>query len=225
VSSLINIDMSALERGHAKIQRQRIGGVMNATFGDVTNRALDGQFNAFDKPFAYKESIIILKAGCYGNLADHRVRFLIDHLDSSEIADTDGALELMIDSHSGRFRLDLEKANGGSIIARMCEIGNRAEMSVGCDFLEEHDEVIAGYTVRVVTRAQLNEISICKKGVAGDDAIASLVDTTVTPKPAIGSRSTQFQASHEQHKFNRTIRGLKSRIAALVEMDPNLNAP
>jgi prohead serine protease len=214
-------DWRVLERNHARFDRCRDGGIVNAVFSDVTNRALDGQFNAFNKPFAYKDSIVILKPGWFGNVANNRVRFLIDHLASSEVADTDGALELMIDSDSGRFRLDLEKTAGGCVIARMCEVGNRAAMSVGCDIHEEHDEIIAGYKVRVVTRALLSEISICKDGVAGDDAFATLVDTTVTPKPVAGSRSPQFQLSHDQHKFNRTIRGIKSRIYALLDDRPN----
>lgn len=214
-------DWSVLERNRSRVERcGNSGSVVNAVFSDVTDRALDGQFCAFDKPFAYKESIVILKPGCFGDVGQYNVRFLTDHLASSEVADTDDALELMMDSESGRFRLDLEKTARGCIIARMCEVGSRAAMSVGCDIMEEHDEPIAGYKVRIVTRAILREISICKDGVAGDDAWATLVDTTVTPKPVAGSRSQQFQLSQERHKFNRTVRGIKSRIYALLDDGP-----
>jgi hypothetical protein len=216
-------DWRVLERNRSRVERGgNSGNVVNAIFGGVTNRALDGQFNAFNRPFIYKDRIVILKPDCLGNVADHNVRFLTDHEPSTEAADTDsGALELMIDSESGRFRLDLEKTARGCIIARMCEIGNRAAMSVGIDITEEHDEVISGYTVRVITGAILREISLVKDGVAGDDAWATLVDTTTTPKPVAGSRSPQFQLSHEHHKVNRTIRGIKSRIYALLDDSPN----
>jgi hypothetical protein len=40
----------------------------------------------------------------------------------------------------------------------------------------EHNETIAGHSVRVVTRARLDEISVCNEGCAGDDAFAVLVD-------------------------------------------------
>jgi phage head maturation protease len=215
-------DWRVLERNRSRVERGgNSGNVVNAIFRDVTNRALDGQFNAFNRPFIYKDRIVILKPDCLGNVADQNVRFLIDHLASSEVADTnDGSLELMIDSDSGRFRLDLEKTARGCIIARMCDVGNRAAMSVGIDITEEHDEVISGYTVRVITSAILREISLVKDGVAGDDAWATLVDTTTTPKPVAGSRSPQFQLSHDQHKFNRTIRGIKSRIYALLDDGP-----
>ena len=50
----------------------------------------------------------------------------------------------------------------------------------------EHNETLAGHSVRVVTRARLNEISVSKEGCAGDDAFAVLVVATVTPKPMAG---------------------------------------
>jgi HK97 family phage prohead protease len=193
---------------------------MNAILGDVKNRALDGQSNAFGKPFRYKDGIVMLKASCFGNVDDHNVRFLIDHNEQCEVGDTDGALELMVDSDGIQFRLNLEKAKGGNVVARMCEVDSRAAISVGCDILEEHDETIAGYTVRVITKARLKEISVCGAGAAGDDAFAMLVDTTVTPKPVAGSRSMTFQAGHILHKVSRKVRAVKKAIAAMYDDAP-----
>jgi HK97 family phage prohead protease len=205
------------------------GGVMNAIFGSVKNRAIDGQSNAFDKAFRYKNSLVILKAGCFGNVDDYNFRFLIDHVDSTEVADNNGALELMVDADGIQFRLDLEKTEGGNVIARMCEVGNRSAISVGCDINAEHDEIINGQTVRVVTRAILREISICKAGAAGDDAFAMLVDTTVTPKPVAGSRSTMFNVGRDVHTISRKLAAIKesmaiadlsTRIAAYTDQQP-----
>jgi Caudovirus prohead serine protease len=192
---------------------------MNAVFGGVKNRAIDGQSNAFGKAFPYKNSLVLLKAGCFGNVDDYNVRFLIDHIDSTEVADNDGALELMVDEDGIQFRLDLEKTKLGNVIARMCEVGSRSSISIGCDIHAEHDEIIDGQTVRVVTRALLKELTQCRAGAAGDDAFAMLVDTTVTPKPVAGSRSTMFNVGRDLHKISRKLAAIKERIEIA-----NLNA-
>jgi hypothetical protein len=44
-----------------------------------------------------------------------------------------------------------------------------------------------------------------------------LVDTTVTPKPVAGSRSTTFEAGHALHKVSRKIKALKSEVAAMYD--------
>jgi HK97 family phage prohead protease len=213
-------DLRVFERGQAVVERYNRGGFMNALMGEVTNRALDGQANPFNKAFPYRNSVVLLKAGCFGKLNDHKVRFLIDHNENCEVADTDDALELMVDSDGIQFRLDLEKTRRGNVIARMCEVDNRASISVGCDILEEHDETINGKTVRIITRARLREISVCQAGAAGDDAFGMLVDTTVTPKPAAGSRSSAFRAGQIVHKLSRKVRALKTTIAAMYDDKP-----
>jgi hypothetical protein len=39
----------------------------------------------------------------------------------------------MVDADGIQFRLDLEKTKRANVIARMCEIGNRSAISIGCD--------------------------------------------------------------------------------------------
>jgi HK97 family phage prohead protease len=168
VTQAINIldarEWRSVERNRSRVDRVRHGGIMNAVLGEVRYRAIDGQSNAFDKVFPYKNSLVLLKAGCFGNVDDYNVRFLIDHIDSTEVADNDGALELMVDEDGIQFRLDLEKTKRGNVIARMCEVGSRSAVSVGCDIHAEHDETINGQTVRVITRALLKELTLCKCG-------------------------------------------------------------
>jgi hypothetical protein len=214
VSAFIDIDMRALEKSAARAARIRSGGLRNAIFHDVKDRAIDGQANRFNVPFPYGTGIIMLTPKCFGDLTNKKVGFRIDHIDSSELANTDGALELMADDEGIQFRLDLEKCERGYAIARMCEIDSRSAVSIGCDITEEHTETIAGHSVRVVTRARLKEVSLCKEGAAGDNAFAMLVDTTATPKPVAGSRSATFNAAQALHRVSRKVRKLKASIAA-----------
>jgi hypothetical protein len=185
---------------------------MNAIFDVAEDHALDGQALAFDVPFPYKSGHIMMRAGCFGDISKRRIGFRIDHEDSMEVASTDDALEVMIDDSGLQFRLDLSKCRNGFLVARMCAVDNRAAMSHGCDILQEHNEEIAGQSVRVVTRARLNELTLCKQGAAGENAYAMVVDKTLTPKPIAGSRSATMIAGQTLHKVSRAVRTLKAQV-------------
>jgi hypothetical protein len=211
-------DLRSLERSEAKASRVQRGGAMNAIFDVTDNHALDGQVVKFDEPFPYKGDLIMMRSGCFGDdIVNHRVAFLIDHEASIEVASTDDALSVMIDDVGIQFRLDLGKCKLGPVISRMCNTDNRSSTSVGCDILQERKETVSGQTVRVVTRARQNEITLCKQGCAGNNAFAMLVDTTFTPKPVAGSRSQTFNAQRALHNVARTVRKLKAQIAARQE--------
>jgi HK97 family phage prohead protease len=209
----------SVERSRAKLERFNggHGGYSNAMYGSIKNRALDGQIIGFNIPFEYKNELIMFLPGSFGDLETHAVAFCIDHELSTEVASTNNGLQLMVDDDAIQFRLDLEKAANGYVIAHMCEIGNREAMSVGCDILESRYRTIAGHSVKVVSRARLNEISICKLGAAGDNAFASLVDTSLTSKPVAGSRSANYTAYHKLFKISRKIAAMKhdSEVAYL----------
>ncbi|WP_256807796.1 HK97 family phage prohead protease [Bradyrhizobium sp. Bra64] len=207
-------DLRALARSEARACRIQCGGAMNAIFDLVDDLALDGQFVAFNVPFPYKSDIVMLKPGCFGNVAKLRVGFWVDHEGSTEVGSTEDSLELMIDDDGAQFRLDLARCKNGHVLARMCEVDNRSAMSHGSDILAEHRETIAGQSVRVITRARLREITLCKEGAAGENAFAMVVDKTVTPKPVAGSRSLFFNTSRTLSKVSRTVRKLKASVAA-----------
>ena len=185
---MIDVDERALERNNASLERFQRGGVMNVIFNDIKDRAIDGQVIKFNVPFPYGNGLVMFKPGSFGDVSNRTVGFHIDHIGSTCVGDTDSALELMVDDDGIQFRLDLKKTERSSVVARMCEVGSRNAMSVGCDILDENDETIAEHTVRVVERARLREITLCKEGCAGDNAFAMLVDTTVTPKPVASMR-------------------------------------
>jgi HK97 family phage prohead protease len=207
-------DLRSLERSQARAYRVQCGGAMNAIFDVTEDQALDGQAVRFDVPFPYRGSWIMLRAGCFGNSAQGRVGFRVDHDSSMELASTDDALELMIDDNSIQFRLDLAQCRLGPVVARMCKSDNRSSMSVGSDILAEHWEEIDGNSVRVVTRARLSELTLCKEGAAGDNAYAFVVDKTVTPKPTPGSRSATMNAAQLLHRVSGKVRKLKAQALA-----------
>ncbi|MEH2485768.1 HK97 family phage prohead protease [Bradyrhizobium sp. AZCC 2230] len=204
-------DLRLLERSEARAFRVERGGAFNAIFDVTEDQALDGQAVKFDTPFKYKGDWIALRAGCFGDTAGKRVGVWIDHEGALEVASTDDALEVMIDDDGVQFRLDLGSCKLGPVVARLCQSDNRSSMSVGSDILEEHKETIAGERVRVVTRAKLKEISLCKEGAAGENAYAFVVDKTVTPKPVAGTRSATMKAAQILHRVSRTVRRLKAQ--------------
>jgi len=170
----------------------------------------------------------MLRSGCFGDIKNRRVGFRIDHEDSMEVASTDDALSVMIDDEGIQFRLDLGRCKAGPIIARMCSTDNRASMSVGCDIFDERKEVIDGETVRVVTRARLSELTLCKEGCAGESAFAMVVEKTFTPKPVAGTRSVNFRVGQMLHKVSRGVRKLKAQAAAIYgerEQRPKIRWP
>jgi HK97 family phage prohead protease len=215
-------DIRALERGHNRYERCQRGGYRNALFNSIKDRALDGQVIRFNIPFEYKDSLVMFEPDAFGDVEDHCVSFCIDHELETAVASTDHGLQLIVDDDAIQFRLDLERAANGYVVARLCEIGNREAMSVCCDILEERTKTIAGYDVRVVNRARLREISLCNNGAAGDNAFAFLVDTTITPKPVAGSRSKKFQDYNALYKVSRKVRAIKATNIAVLSLQERL---
>jgi phage head maturation protease len=216
--------MRSAERNREKVERYNRGGVMNAILGSVRNRALDGSALKFNTPFPYphKNRLVMFEPDSFGDLNQYTVAFCVDHELSSVVATTDNGLSLVVDNDALQFRLDLEKAANGSVIAHMCEIGNREAMSVCCDILESQNKTIGGNAVQVVSRARLTEISLVKNGAAGDDAFAMLVDTTVTPKPMAGSRSQKFNTYNAMYKVSRKVREIKASSAAILALSDRI---
>lgn len=207
-------ELRSLARGEEKAYRIQRGGAYNAILDVVDGQALDGQAIKFDVPFPYKGDLVMLKTGCFGDTVSSRVGFWIDHEKASEVASTDDALELMIDDDGLQFRLDLGRCKHGPIVARMCATDNRSAISVGSDIHNEHRETIAGESVRVVTRATLKEITICKDGAAGINAFGYIVDKRFTPKPVAGHRSATFKAARMLHGVSRVVRSLKAQAVS-----------
>jgi hypothetical protein len=137
----INIDApdirKALRRRDAA-DRCRHGGYRAAIFNSVKNRALDGQAFKFNMPIPYRDGVIMFLPDTFGDVEDHNVAFCIDHELNTEVASTDDGLELIVDDDSIRFRLNLERAKRGHVLARLCEVGNREAISIGFNILDEH---------------------------------------------------------------------------------------
>jgi phage head maturation protease len=209
-------DWRVLKNGHERAERCQSGGYRNAIFGSVKNRALDGQFVKFNVPISYNDTLIMFPPDAFGDIGQYTVGFRVDHEASSEVATTSNGLSLIVDDDSIQFRLDLEQATNGYLIAHLCEIGNREGMSIGFEFLEERTKIIAGHSVRVISRARLIEGSIVKNGAAGVNAFAYLVDTTVTPKPVAGTRTKKFQTYNAMYKVSSQLRAMRATNIAVL---------
>jgi hypothetical protein len=227
VSDLINIDaqyMRVMQRGHDRVERSQSGGFRNAIYNNVKNRALDGQALKFNVPIPYNDTLIMFEPDAFGDIDQHTVAFCIDHLSSSEVATTNNGLLLIVDEDAIQFRLDLEQAKNGYVIAHMCEIGNREATSIGFEILDERTRTIAGHSVRVISRARLVEVSLCKNGAAGVDAFAYLVDTTATPRPVAGVRSKKFQAYNAMYKVSSKLRQMKATNTAVLALQERIES-
>lgn len=206
-------DLNVLARSERFQDRRHRNGPRNAILFNVKNRALEGKVIEYDKAFAKGESIYVLKPGCFDAHRKKRVGFQAHHIASTEVANTNGALEIFYLPDSVNFRLDLEKTQNGAVIGRMCESGSHTAMSIGAVFENAREETIAGHKVTVVHKARLDEISICKEGAAGDQAFAFLVDKRTAPRPLASMMNTH----QSLHKINRKVRGLKQRINAMAD--------
>lgn len=138
------------------------------------NEALQGYVVRFQKPHAFNGGIDIFVKGCFdASLASRkRVGFWIAHENGSEIASTDGNLELVSDETGLAFRLN----NPPSILTT--EVRNRklTAMSAGYTVLAQEFKVVAGERVRFIQQCDLDEISICRAG-AVRQAFIDVVDT------------------------------------------------
>jgi HK97 family phage prohead protease len=210
------------QRSRDAYERCLRGGYRNAIFNGVKNRALDGQAFKFNTPIPYKDSVIMFLPDTFGDVEDHVVAFCLDHELDTEVASTNDGLQLIVDDDAIRFRLNLERAKRGDVLARLCEIGNREAISIGFNILDEHTKTIAGHDVRIVTSARLVEISLLKAGAAGDNAFAFLVDTTVTPKPVAGARSTMFNLGQKLFSVSRKVRNMKATNTAVLALQDRL---
>src|SRR5436190_24307119 len=91
-------DMRALERNQERAYNVQHGGAMNAIFEVTQDRALDGQVLRFNTAFPYRDDMVLFRPGSFGDLTNEAVGCRIDHIDSSEVANTDGdAFSVMVD--------------------------------------------------------------------------------------------------------------------------------
>ncbi|MCF6113875.1 HK97 family phage prohead protease [Mesorhizobium muleiense] len=137
-------------------------------------KALQGYVVRFGKPHAYKGGIDVFVKGCFdASLASKQtVGFWLAHEPDTEIASTDGDLELMADETGLAFRLN----NPPQAFVTEVEARKLTAMSAGYRVLSQEYKAVADEQVRFIYECDLTEISICKKG-AVKQAFIDVIDT------------------------------------------------
>ncbi|MBL8578883.1 MAG: HK97 family phage prohead protease [Mesorhizobium sp.] len=135
--------------------------------------ALQGYVVRFNKPHAFKGGIDVFAPGCFdASLASRkRVGFWLAHEAGTEIASTDGDLELMADGTGLAFRLKNPLAD---LVTEVRERRMTA-MSAGYHVVRQEHKTVAGERVRFIQECDLTEVSLCKAG-AVKQAFIDVVD-------------------------------------------------
>lgn len=153
---------------------QKVRGGLSVVKSSSANDALQGYVVRYNKPHAFNGGIDVFVKGCFdASLASRkRVGFWIAHEKGSEIASTDGNLELMSDDTGLAFRLN----NPPAILTT--EVRNRklTAMSAGYKLLAREFKTVAGERVQFIHECDLDEISICRAG-AVRQAFIDVIDT------------------------------------------------
>ncbi|MBB5053056.1 HK97 family phage prohead protease [Afipia massiliensis] len=217
----IDVDPGILGLSEERAHRMRgNGGMKAAMYAETTkDHVIEGQALAFEEPILVNGVLHYIKTGALGatfDLDGPPVGFWIDHNKANEVGTTDDALHIVIDDKCVQFRLDLQKAKNGKLLAHLCRSGNREDISVGLDLIDFEDRVMEGQDVRIVHKARLRELSMVKSGAAGDEGFAAVVDASITPEPVAGKRSATFKATYALHKVARGLRELKAAMRGTV---------
>jgi HK97 family phage prohead protease len=143
----------------------------------VPRWAITGYATVFNSPHQHRGRIDVFTADAFNvSLAiDAPFAALIQHSYKNPIAATGVNLELLPDDHGLAFRIEIKGSDKASIAARMVETGQRVGMSVGYVVKASENKTADGVPYRLITRAQLLEISIVEEG-AVPQAYAALVD-------------------------------------------------
>lgn len=153
---------------------------------------------------------VVFEPGCFSaTLASRadgdRRRVLLDHDECQRVAGPSDGLELVDTGEGLAFRLLLADLPRGAEIAAMVRNNERRSLSVGVDFGETEEKVVASERVLLVKRAVLQEISL-----VGDpgvrDANLALVDIADWPGDfAAIAKSAGFASAHAVNRLARNM--------------------
>lgn len=187
------IEIAGLEKVRAKAQRyfdamsrSRQGRDEPApkrepvTFRDSAGRrvnrpALQGYACLYNTPFHHDGEYLIFQSGCFSSMmagAD-RVGLRVNHDASQVIAATGLQFDSNLDGLAFRFAID-ELSPSAAAIRDCLTDSDRACVSMGCTIEASDVRKVAGFDVRYITRASLNEVSLVKLG-AVPETFAALV--------------------------------------------------
>jgi HK97 family phage prohead protease len=195
---------------------------------------------SMNEPLVHSNEIWVFQAGCFSDSlrASKEIHFQLDHDNSRRVASTKNALTFADDDVGLGFRLDLSEVSQGGALKREVDSGRRGAISVGIRNDENHIKMYGKHAVRIITKADLLEISLLSGDGACALAHAGVVDASLEAlKP--GTKGSLFTMNFAAHKLKRierqavershAIRSLMSRLDRIegkrtaTKTEPNLD--
>jgi HK97 family phage prohead protease len=237
LKQLIVVDTTARDR-----MMNRWGGYLGrgrplrSSTSPVEDVALHGYAMLYDEPLAYENEIWYFVPGCFraSLMGSAPIYYQLDHDNSTRVASTrDGALKFADNEVGLAFTLDLEDSPKGAALKREVDSGRRAAVSVGVRNEESHIKMYGNHAVRVITKAELLEVSMVG---AGRCANAFVATATIGSEPlSAGDKGPMFKINFAAHQLKRIkqraaersndIESLKARLDRLVGKQPTRTDP
>lgn len=174
--------------------------------------ALRGFATTYGQPFE-RDGLVAFLPGCFSaSLAADVVNVQIDHIGSTSVGDTRAGLRFVDHADGLAFEFELPPTQGGAVLAAMVASNGRTDVSVGVDVIESAEKAFRGHTVRLVTKAKLREISVCKAG-AVRHASVRLIDlaaTSLTLEDELRHGTLALVA-----RVNESVTGIKDSVKRL----------
>jgi hypothetical protein len=157
------------------------------------------------------------------SLASRRqINLQLDHDGGTVVASTTSGLELMRPILGWSFA-SLRHARNAGVIHSIVDGGNRAAVSVAYRIEQEHEETYAGYKVRVIDRAALQEVSLCRRGVVSE-AFAYTSNDACNPSIDDLHTTAMFALCRAQHNVRRANAAIPANTADLTARINRLSA-
>jgi len=179
--------------------------------------AIQGLATSYGKPVLNEDgAFVVFQSGCFiSAIYDNtRKRVLLDHDDSQEVGSTNDGLEFANTLDGLAFRMPL-KGSGAHIIGVNISNGERLAISIGSSFIEREEKIIDRHKVKLVTKATINEISLCRDPKFAD-AYATIVDLDEEPADLwTAARQPRFKTDGAVNKALRSLARIEEALARL----------
>jgi HK97 family phage prohead protease len=129
--------------------------------------ALRGYACVYGQTFNRNGTLHAFLPGCFtASLASRRdVKLQLEHDEHIVFGSTASGGLSFVDTDEGlAFEFEIPAGQSGAVAASLVASENRTDVSVGADIIETVTRNFHGHDVRMITRAELREASICKEG-------------------------------------------------------------
>lgn len=176
---------------------------------------LDGFATLYNKAYVHDGQVKVLRPGCFaGTLrAEKSVDFFVEHDRENAVASTRDNLSLVDRPEGLAFRLRLPKTMLGYVVGRMVDNDNKVGMSIGYRANVDECRDIGGTPVRIISDAELVEISLVRRGAVAL-AFTAMVDGDDVPSPTAESLSPTFELRQSWHRLETAFRRLEETLTA-----------